>query len=316
MDNNEANQRLNEFYEKCDNAYAELYDLYKEFNKKSGLTYDTFMRSNKPENPEFHKSILSILNKYFSSAEDLYVFDAHSNIENNELQPILDAYCNDFAFNKFFVLDAEKEKGVKPYEFLEFNPEGNITYCSQAFEKLRYKDTGLAIIINPEGECFSSPYLHHNLCRWLFANGHELSGSLRINIDLIGHQFGISSLAGHGSYDYLLDTSNEEFIYITDEQAQSLANLYDKYSKVDSNMPELKSSLTYSYNLGLNSLGEETRIKENTDHNLGQLQKAFGDKFDRTEYYKDYLSIFSGGINGPLYYSEHYLFCDNNEKTK
>lgn len=278
-------------------TFNDLCDLLDDFSAENNysINHEKLFKSSDENNKALHDKIIEFLNARFSSCQELndfYTMILDSNLNLNQYKILL-RYANEFPKSNLLVLDKEKEAGKTPFEFLEFDPNGNKYYYLRALgNKLSFQS-----IITPDGKCYLSPKNHELLISWLCANSINLHGSIRLIFTRDG-AFEISSLA---KYDYMLNEQEDMNIFLTQEQADCLASVYKNLVNIQPNTFPIKKTLSHSSNLGL-EFGNGVQI--NTHDNLTRIINAFGEDINRAEYLSNIKNAQS--FNQPLYFSDRY----------
>lgn len=265
-----------------------LTDLDRYFFKsyRDLITYENdidvflFMEPN-PENLEFLKNVLKILNKHFTSQEemDIVTKKLYKSLSNNQMNmtPFI-KLLEHFIASGYIVF----ENGEIVKKIPRLNLNDSLSQWEKILSKARVKKYDC--FITNDGEIYLALWEHEFLCNWLCLNNIDCRSAIRVHQSQDDkNQFDISSLA---PYKYCKGTEEFKTMYLTNEQAKSLYEMYEKLrnGKVTLNRQSFEDIICdCSENLGTNVNDIHTNLR----FNLMTFEEVIGrDKFSFLQNFK------------------------------
>lgn len=275
--------------EKClEKIFNQLIEEIKpNLNKKiNDLNY--FFQFNE-DNQKIHNFLVEFIESNFKNIDEFDNFkceifdliDIHKNELNenkntdnyffllDNIYSLLDKYEFTFIENDYIKFDKEYKPDII------FNTLGNITYYLRKLDNEHIK----SLIIIPNGETYLANFLHWDLCSWLTLEGIDLQNSIRVSVSKPYKELSFNSI---NNTNYIHSDKSKENFRITEQQAESLKNIYLKLSKYLKNFPSIEQILMKTQDFGFGYNDEDKSLARK---NLLTLENAFGSsQFNSNEY--------------------------------
>lgn len=137
----------------------------------------------------------------------------------------------------------------------------------------------LKLIVLKDGRCFYGKPIHDSMLKWLFLEGNDVNGAIRLNIQYFTR--GGMYISGFRSYGISDKIDHEPAVLLSDKQVETLTKIYSICIKSNRGFAQLEDILAGSnscydlgfdedsYNMIMSKDGKEINV---TDYNRKQLE--------------------------------------------
>jgi hypothetical protein len=133
----------------------------------------------------------------------------------------------------------------------------------------------------PDGTCYNAQNDHLTCARWLNVNGIDIDRAIRFETSKEYYDFNFGSLY---NYDFSENSDKNQFLEITEEQAQILGDIYKSLCFAWKYLKPLEKCLINCQGFGIS---QKDYIPELCAKNLSQIDNTTKGFFDSYDYMKN-----------------------------